>query len=193
MTKYSRKGAGNFLRVFEIDTAHTAPTTTVEIEFDQTFASAFTRQDTGSWEISLDQDMVKKEFWQFLKDFAIPGGTATDDEFYENGVIAEKVASSSSGGTIRNVMIVWHGESHPKTPTGNERRCFIAVATVSTTSGGFTTNNTDRTRPTLVINTIQAKEDVDFVAANFDSTLVTGSTQTLPQDSYGEFVFLDIP
>lgn len=193
MAKYSRKGAGNLLRVYEIDTAHTTPTATLEIEFDQTFASAFTRQDTGSWEIALDQDMVKRELWEFIKEFAIPGGTATDDEFYEDGTIAEKVASASSGGSVKNIMIVWHGETHPKTPTGTERRCFIAVATVATSSGAFTTNNTDRTKPTLTITTIQAKDDVLFASAKFASTLVTGADQTLPKDSYGEMVFLPIP
>jgi hypothetical protein len=192
MAKYSRKGAGNFLRVFEIDTDHTTPTATVEIEFDQTFASAFTRQDTGSWEIALDSDMVKKELWEFLKEFAIPGGTATDDEFYEDGTIAEKVASASSG-TVKNIMVVWHGEAHPLTPTTNERRCFIAVATVATASGAFTTNNTDRTKPAITITTIQAKDDVLFASAKFSSTLVTGADQTLPKDSYGEMVFLPIP
>jgi hypothetical protein len=193
MAKYSRKGAGNLLRVYEIDTAHTTPAGTLEIEFNQTFASAFTRQDSGAWEIALDQDMVNKEFWAFLKDFAIAGGTATDDEFYEDGTIAEKVASVSSGGSVRNIMVVWHGESHPKVPSGNERRCFIAVATVATSSGAFTTNNNDRTKPTVTITTVPAKEDVLFAAAKFAPALVIGADQTLPKGSYGEMVFLDIP
>lgn len=192
MAKYSRKGAGNLLRVYEISTDHATPSATLEIEFDQTFASAFTRQDTGSWEIALDQDMVKKELWDFIKEFAIPGGTATDDEFYEDGTIAEKVASASSGGSVKNIMVVWHGETHPGTPN-DDRRCFIAIATVATASGAFTTNNTDRTKPTITISTIQAKADVLFAAAKFAATLVTGADTTLLKDSYGEFVFLQVP
>lgn len=197
MAKYSRKGAGNFLRVFEqIDPVLPATTytlaPTVEIEFDQTFASAFTRQDTGSWEIALDQDKISKELWDFLKDFAIPGGTATDDEFYEDGTIAEKVASSTSGGSVKYIGIVWHGETHPNTPK-DDRRCFIAIATVATASGAFTTNNADRTKPTITISTVQAKSDVVFDAAKFASALVTGASQTLLKDSYGEMVFLQVP
>jgi hypothetical protein len=67
------------------------------------------------------------------------------------------------------------------------------VATVAPSSGAFTTNNNDRTKPTVTITTVPAKEDVLFAAAKFAPALVIGADQTLPKGSYGEMVFLDIP
>ena len=200
MAKYSRKGAGNFLSVYEL-LPPVSPSTNFtlaaskEIDFDQTFASAFSREDSGAYTISLDQDKNSKDLWTFFKDFVLPGGSSSEDEFYEDGSIAEKVVASSAGGSTKYIGIVWHGELHPKTPTTDERRCFIAVAQVSTTSGAFTTNNADRTKPTIEIKTIAAQNDVVFNAGKFNPALVVGTVpdQTLPKGSYGEMVFLDVP
>ncbi len=176
------KGGSNLTYLFALKTDHTAiegfaadgkPSGTAVtaltngILLNQKYSSQHSFQNGGrDLQITLDQDM-QTEMLEKLFDLYKSGAAGADAVKYENGTTAPTPTAGASGSESYDLLVVSFGGL--TTDTVGKQIVFAAVMNFSEDSGSHTVNDTDVTKPTVILNSKKPLIDITLPAAVFNS------------------------
>lgn len=181
------KGASNLTYLFALKTDHTAiegfatdgkPSGTVAaaltdgILLNQNYSGQHTYQNGGKdFQITLDQDM-QTEMLEKLFDLYKSGAAGADAVKYENGTTAPSPSAAASGDQTYDLLVIRYGGL--TTDTVSKRIVWAAVMNFSEDSGSHTTNDTDTTKPTIILTSKKPLENIVIPPGLFNSVAADG-------------------
>lgn len=188
------KGASNLTYLFALKSDHTAietfdadmkPSGTAITALadgyllDQNYSGQHAYSNGGKdFQVTLDQDMQTEKLEQLFEWYKSAAAGA-DAVKYENGATAPTPTAAASGDETYDLLLVrFAGLTTDTTP---KRIVYAAVVNFSEDSGGHTTNDTDTTRPTVILNSKKPLVDITLPAAVFNSVSGIGVTAPVGQ------------